>query len=60
MRLLFLLTPVAMLAALWALQRLEVWMSHPLGPSARGSSGGQGRHPASRSPQQHRRGTDHD
>lgn len=59
MRLLFLFTPVAMLAALWALQRLEAWMSHPLGHHTRGSSGGRDRRPATRSPQPGHRGTDH-
>ena len=38
MKLWALLTPVIMLGALWVLQRLEVWMSHPLGQDDRGSS----------------------
>ncbi len=31
MKFLALLTPAAMLAVLWALERLEVWMNHPPG-----------------------------
>ena len=37
MRLLALFAPVAILGALWALQRLEAWMSHPVGHPRRGS-----------------------
>ncbi len=58
MKLLALLTPVAMLGALWVLQRLEVWMSHPLAPSGRGS-GGVARDTAPRSQQRGRRRSDH-
>jgi hypothetical protein len=35
MKLLALLAPVAILGALWALERLEAWMSHPLGHPGR-------------------------
>ena len=59
MRLLALLTPVAMLGALWVLQRLEVWMSHPVGHGRRGSSRGSVRRGTTRSAQRRRRGTDH-
>jgi hypothetical protein len=58
MRLLFLLTPVAMLAALWLLQRLEVWMSHPIGHNGRGSHRGAPRQAARRAPHQRQRGID--
>ena len=59
MRLLFLFTPVLMLAALWALQRLEAWMSHPLGPGTRGSAGRVDRHTGRRSRQRRQTGIDH-
>ena len=59
MKLLALLTPVAMLGALWVLQRLEVWMSHPLGRTGRGSSREVARHSTLRSPQRRPRGSDH-
>ncbi len=60
MKLLALLTPVAMLGALWVLQRLEVWMSHPLGRSGGGSSRGVARRTTTRSPQRRRRSVVHD
>lgn len=60
MKLLALLTPVAMLGALWVLQRLEVWMSQPLRHIGGGTSGGRARHTTARSLQRHRRGIDHD
>ena len=59
MKLLALLTPVAMLGALWVLQRLEVWMSHPLAPSGRGSAGGVARDTTPRSQHRGRRRSDH-
>ena len=43
MKVLALLTPAAMLAALWALQRLEVWMSEDPGPGSRGAPRGAAR-----------------
>ena len=46
MKLVALLTPAAMLAPLWALQRLEVWITHDPGPSP----GSAGRSPTSRPP----------
>ncbi len=59
MRLLALLTPVAMLGALWVLQRLEVWMSHPPGDGGGGSSHGLHHQRTARSGQRRRRDTDH-
>jgi len=51
MRLLALLAPVAILGALWALQRLEAWMSHPLGHPRRASRHGVARGRTTRTPQ---------
>ena len=56
MKLLALLTPVAMLGALWALQRLEVWMSEDPGPGRRGASRGAAR-TSTRGSGRQRRGT---
>jgi hypothetical protein len=59
MKLLALLTPVVMLGALWVLQRLEAWMSHPLGQARPRSPRRGQRHTSAPSPQRRLKEADH-